>query len=246
MTRAAVVLFVLAGLLTDAAWGQGALRNKSVFEHLQAGDCRRANEKLTIDLKQPSGPVLLLAGWLSQWGRCLERDADKAYIFYERAHQAGEASAALRLSGLAATPEGGSDVVAVLWWARKAGKVEGMDLGDCDPFPGRTEVAEAEFVEALKAWPQPRLIRCRATTGFLSLMRTELFYPVEAQRLAAEGSVQLEYDLQTGRAEVTPLSGRHTETLVRRVEDVVAKAMSAMPRTTVPASGSIEFVFRLE
>jgi hypothetical protein len=246
VARAAVVLFLLAGLLGDAAWGQGVLRTKTVLEHLQDGDCRRANERLTIELQRPSGPMLLLAGWLSQWGRCLERNADKAYIFYERAHQAGEASAALRLSGLAATPEGGSDVVAVLWWARKAGKVEGMDLGDCDPFPGRTDVAEAEFVDALSAWPQPKLMRCRATTGFLSLMRTELFYPQEALRLRVDGSVQLDYDLEAGRVDVTPLSGKSTEALVRRVEALAAEAMSALPRTTVPARGSIEFAFRLE
>jgi hypothetical protein len=246
VSRAALAVWLIAGLMAGAAWGQGALRNKSVAEHLKAGDCRRANEKLAIDLTEPTGPVLLLAGWLSQWGRCLERSADKAWAFYERAYAAGEVSAALRLAGLAATPEGGADVVAVLWWARRDTSKAAIQLGDCDPFPGQTEVADTEFVDALKAWPQPKLIRCRDTMGFLSLLRVETFYPQEANRFDIQGRVQLDFDLQTGKQEVTALSGPGSELLVQRVEAVAKQAMQAIPRSPVPASGSIEFVFKIE
>lgn len=247
MTRRALLpcLVIVWMMVSGAAWGQVGPWHKTVYDHLAAGDCKRAAESLRSELAQPDGPVLLLAGWLSQWGHCIERSADNAWRFYERAHAAGEPSAALWLAGLAATSAGGADVAAVLWWGRKTRGDRWIEIRDCDPAPGQPEVSEAAFVEALTSWPQDKLLRCRNEVGYRALVVAELIYPIQAIRRASQGVVGLTYDLHEATVSVTPISQRVAPELLQHVEVVAKRAMLDMPRSPIPLVGRVELEFQL-
>lgn len=238
----AAILLAISG----ATWGQGGSWYSAAYRHLVAGNCERAVAALQQDLKEPDPPTLLLAGWLSQWGYCLERSGDKAWAFYERAHATGEPGAALRLAGLAATVAGGADVSAVLWWARKAAQGNrSIELADCDPFPGEPDVTDSAFVERLKSWPQEKLFRCRSEIGYLALVRAELLYPVQAVYRGAEGEFRLEYDLHKAEIRIVPTWEPVSAELVQHVESVARRSMQDLPRAPMPLTGTMVLIFTL-
>lgn len=244
MRRAALAGALALTLLAGAAWGQGVLRSQSFADSLAAGECPKDKDALNEALKRPDAELLVLAGWMSQWGVCMAANPDNAWRFYERAHAMGAPSAAARLAGLAATSAGGADVAAVLWWARKTVGEKAVGLGDCDPLPGRKEASDSEFVDALKSWPQERLHRCRSEVGFSAMMVGEVHYPLRALRSDQQGSVSLEYELQTGQVTARSSTDPVDVELVRYIERTATRAIGALPRPPHPTRGSLTFVFR--
>ena len=258
MKRLARCLCLALLVQTGLAQAQGHLasrRDKVPTELallLRQGHCERAVAAMQTPLLLREPDVLVVAGWLSETGRCLERNVDKAWAYYEAAYEAARKagdppSVALRLAGLAARPEGGSDVAAVLWWARRLPASKGgAAAGDCDPFPGQDTVAEAAFLQSLQSWPQARLDACRAKVGFLSRVVSDLYYPAIALERELEGSVTLEFRLKEGEFTVTPTASGADPSFVQHVQDRAREAMTGLTRPTVTVDGRVNLVFRIE
>lgn len=191
--------------------------------------------------------ALVLAGWLSERGVCLERSTDKAWVYYERAVAAGDKKAGLRLAGLAATVEGGQDVAAVLWWGRSLPYDEGGSAGGpCDPLPERPEADETAFVNALKAWSQDKLEYCRAMVGWQGLVHAELRYPMRALYLGLQGSVDVSFRLHDGTFDLVPRDLDADSPLVERLRTSIQEALVRLPRPRVPVSANARYIFRIE
>jgi hypothetical protein len=249
--RLGAPLLVLLAALDAAA--QGALDARAgssmrdIGEALAAGQCSRAAGALERAMLRDDPEALLAAGWLSERGLCLRRDADKAWAYYEKAYAAGARKSALRLAGLAATVEGGQDVAATLWWGRRMPQAEGgSGGGSCDPLPDRAQVTEGEFVDALKAWPQEKLAFCRAWVGFLGLINAELRYPTRASFLDLRGEVLVEYALHEGRIEVRAGPRGADEIFLQLIRQLAGDAMARIPRPTTPVTGKVQYVFTIE
>lgn len=251
MIRFGASLLLLLATLEAAA--QGALGGRAgssmvdIGDALAAGQCSRAAGALERAMLRDDPEALLLAGWLSERGLCLERNADKAWAYFEKAYGAGARKAALRLAGLAATVEGGQDVAATLWWGRRLSRAEGgSGGGQCDPLPDRPRASEAEFIEALKAWPQDKLAFCRAWVGFQGLINSELRYPTRASFFDLQGEVVVDYALHEGRVEVRPGPRGADEIFLQRIRDLASAAMARIPRPSQPVNGRVEYVFKIE
>lgn len=218
-----------------------------IGQALAAGQCSRAAGGLERAMLRDDPEALMLAGWLSERGICLERSADRAWAYYEKAYAAGATKAALRLAGLAATVEGGQDVAATLWWGRRVPYRDGGSGGQsCDPLPEDNRADEAVFLAALKAWPQEKLAQCRAWVGFMGLINSELRYPTRASFLGLRGQVLVDYALHEGRVEVRPGRAGADEVFLQRIRQTVSEAMARIPRPAQPVNGRVEYTFTLE
>lgn len=244
---AAALLAALAAAPATAQVQRAGVSMDDIGQALAAGQCSRAAGGLERAMLRNDPEALMLAGWLSERGICLERNADKAWAYYEKAYAAGAGKAALRLAGLAATVEGGQDVAATLWWGRRVPYRDGGSGGErCDPLPGDAKADEATFLAALKAWPQDQLAMCRAWVGFMGLINSELRYPTRANFLGLRGQVRVEYALHEGRAEVRPGPAGADEVFLQRIRQTISEAMARIPRPTQAITGRVEYTFTLE
>jgi hypothetical protein len=235
--------------LSGPASAQGVLEARhgtmaNVQLALRAGDCKRALPPLQHFAQRGDGSALLTIGWLSQHGRCVEKNPGHAWTYYERAYAAGESEAALHLAGLASTEEGGRDVAAMLWWARRVPSEQRVVEGpNCDPLPGRVDASEAAFIDALRAWDQQRLANCRAAIGFFSLIGAELRYPTGALEMGLQGTVRLDYSLHNGQFTINPSRQDADPRLVARAREIASEAMRRSSRAVTPYEGKLDIVF---
>lgn len=247
----ALALGLAVVLTAGPAWGQGRPNWRTAFDNHQApGGCAEVQELLEFELKAPTSRALLAAGRFSQWGHCLERNPEHAWTYYERAYAAGATVAALHLAGLASTRTGGADVAAVLWWARRIPEKKAAVIRNCDPFPDRDDVTEGEFLEALRSWPQERLLRCRNDVGYRALVVGEMDYPLSSRGLPPTGAVVLRYDLHRATVAVVPAASENesdgrTPELIGYVKGVAQRTIDEMPPSPMPQEGEIAFSFVL-
>jgi hypothetical protein len=235
--------------LSAAAPAQGVLEARrgtmaDVQFALMGGDCKRAITSLQHFAPLGDGQALLILGWLSQHGRCVAKDPTHAWTFYERAYLAGVADAALHLTALASTEDGGRDIAAMLWWNRRAPSQDRASAAlRCDPLPGQPDATEAAFLDALRSWDQQRLADCRAAVGFVSLVASELRYPTKALDSRLEGTVRLEYSLHDGQFTIGPARQDVDPLLVAHAREIVSEAMSRSSRAASPYRGTVDLVF---
>jgi hypothetical protein len=170
--------------LTD---GERAVQ--AVTEAMTKRDCTAAASALNTGLGKSYPEVWLLAGAMFEDGLCLKPSWDRAVDFYQRADNAGQPAAALRLAAGYATPGGGRDLAAALWWAAR-GKT---------PLPAACASATAlanepdRFVAALKAWPAGQLEGCAYAAAVMATLQGEFAGNDLASALGLEGRVRITF-----------------------------------------------------
>jgi hypothetical protein len=220
--RTAMFHALLASLLAFSACAQArsptpAQKSAAAIGRLiEAQDCAGALDKLKDGIRQDYAEVVLLAGSMYDHGVCVQRDWDRAILFYSQAYQAGLKEAAERLAAGFAAPENGADVVGALWWARRGAMVSApgtSPLGPCTVSPEATDDID-RFVAELKTWPQTRLAMCNYVVGVMSTLWSEMKYPGRARAYGVGGDVTLRFlpavpriEMKTARtAEYQPFS----------------------------------------
>lgn len=239
----------LGAAVPAAAQGPGPfipLEVRGMLARTLSENCEGIIKQMTRAAGREDPDAMIVLGWMHERGFCVAADVGKAFDFYEAAYKKGQVKAAERLAGLSASPEGGRDLVATLWWARLSERRTHIlrDALDCDPLPEKEKPTEDEFVDALKAWPQDRRLRCLAEVGFRAMLLADMRYTVEALRAEMEGTVTVTFDLHPGRYAVKASDGAGPE-LKQYVDQVVAHAMARAQRSPVSRDGEIEFVFQM-
>jgi hypothetical protein len=171
---------------------------QAVTAAITRGDCVAAAAALNAGLAKSHPEVWLLAGAMFEDGLCLKANWERALNFYQRADNAGQAGAALRLAAGYAAPVGGRDLAASLWWALRA-KV-------ALPAPCAQAAAQAgepdRFVATLKAWPAGQLDACAYAGAVMAAVQDELAEPDElAAGLGLEGPVRVVFLPADGRVD---------------------------------------------
>jgi hypothetical protein len=181
--------------LPCAAAAPGQISAAAVTSRIEARDCAGAVDELKAGLKQGYAEVSLLAGTMYDHGVCVQRDWDKAVLFYSQAYQAGVKEAADRMAAGFAAPENGADVVAALWWASHGRMVTapgGQVLAPCAASPAAAYDID-RFVAELKTWPQWQLAMCNYVAGVMSTLTAETKYPGRARAYGVGGEVMLRF-----------------------------------------------------
>ncbi len=198
---------------------------QAVTAAITRGDCVAAAAALNAGLAKSHPEVWLLAGAMFEDGLCLKANWERALNLYQRADNAGQPGAALRLASGYAAPSGGRDLAASLWWAVR-GKV-------ALPAPCAQVAAQAgepdRFVAALQAWPAGQLEACAYAGAVMAAVQSELAEPGElAAGLGLEGPVRIAFVPADGRFDVSddlkPLGGVVGDAATR---DTAARTMRA-------------------
>ena len=239
----------LAAASPTVAQGPGAfipLEMRGMLARALSGTCDGIVKQMTQAAGRNDADAMAVLGWMHERGFCVAADVGKAFDFYEAAYRHGQTRVTERLAGLSASPEGGRDLVATLWWARRSERRSTLlqEALACDPVPGKANPTEDEFVDALKDWSQTRRLQCLADVGFRAMLLADMRYTVEALKNDMEGNVTVTFDLHRGASAVKASHGAGPA-LTTYVEQVVAHAMPRAPRSPVARTDKIDFVFRL-
>jgi hypothetical protein len=160
---------------------EGERAVQAVSDALAKRDCTAAAAALNAGLAKQHPEVWLLAGAMFEDGLCLKASWDRAVGFYQRADNAGLPAAPLRLAAGYATPTGGRDFAATLWWAAR-GKTPLPMAGEPD-----------RFVAALKTWPAGQLDACAYAAAVMATMQGEFAGTDLASALGLEGRVRIAF-----------------------------------------------------
>jgi hypothetical protein len=192
--------------LNQWRWAQ-AQRNRTLSEGERAvqavtsaitrGDCVAAAAALNAGLAKQHPEVWLLAGAMFEDGLCLKANWERALNFYQRADNAGQPAAAFRLAGGYATPAGGRDLAASLWWAARAKTALPASCAQVTPLAGDPD----RFIAALKTWPAGQLDACAYAGAVMSAVQGELAAPDLAANLGLEGTIRIVYVPAEARVE---------------------------------------------
>ncbi|WP_230026971.1 hypothetical protein [Massilia sp. Bi118] len=192
---AALGLAALLPLSCCAALTPGQEAAAAVTRRIEARECAGAVDELKSGLKRGFGEVSLLAGTMYEHAVCVQRDWNRAVLFYSQAYVNGVREAADRMAAGYAAPENGADVAAAIWWAGK-GRIKASP-GLQTLAPCAVDAAAADdmdrFVAELQTWPQWRLAMCNYVVGVMSTLSAEIKYPALAQAYGVGGEVTLRF-----------------------------------------------------
>lgn len=190
--RKPLALLLLAAAATTC-WGGET--TQAVSRAIAARDCVGAVRELNQALAGGSAEAMLLGGAMFEQGLCLKPNVDRASRLYVRAADAGALGARSRLAALYASPAGGPDKGAAVWWGLQAGL----------PLPAACTVdaslrGNAErFAQELARWPAGMLDACVYVTGVLAALDAEfILQPVAAN----PSGVTIDFRPVSGRLDV--------------------------------------------
>ncbi len=163
-------------------------------------DCPGAVAALNAGLAKGHGEVMVLAGTMFEEGLCVRQSWDRAVSLYQRALDAGQTTAAARLSAGYAAPVGGSDKAAALWWATKAKIALPPECGTLAAFIDDPD----RFVAGLKAWPAPQIDACVYAAALMSSLHAEADAPGLGAAFGLAGTVRVTLLPEQRRFEITP------------------------------------------
>lgn len=167
--------------------GEKAVR--AVSAAVSRGDCVAAASALNAGLAKSHPEVWLLAGAMFEEGLCLKASWERALNFYQRADGAGQPSAAARLAAGYATPAGGRDLAASLWWAARAKTALPGPCAQAAPLAGDPD----RFIATLKGWPAGQVESCAYAGAVMSAVQGELAAPDLAASLGLEGTIRIAF-----------------------------------------------------
>lgn len=170
---------------------------QAVWAHLERKDCVGAVKRLNEGLAKGLPGVLKLAGAMYEEGLCLSRNWERAAGLFQKAFDAGAVTAGARLAAGHATPAGGPDQAAALWWALRSNVALPAPCDEVRPLVDDTE----RFVAALRAWPAPRLDACVYAAAVLARIVADAHVPELAAQLGLFGTLRLAFVPAHGRAE---------------------------------------------
>jgi hypothetical protein len=171
---------------------------RAVQDAVARGDCAGAVSALNAGLAKAYPQVWMLAGAMYEDGICLKANWDRAVSFYQRADAAGHAGAAQRLAAGYASPVGGRDLAAALWWAARARTALPSPCAQVVPLADDAD----RFIAALKAWPAGQLGACAYAAAVMSSVQGELVAPDLAAAYGLQGTVRLSYVPDQARLDI--------------------------------------------
>jgi hypothetical protein len=190
-------------------WLIQAQRNRTLTEGERAvqavsgaivrGDCAAAASALNAGLAKQHTEVWMLAGAMFEDGLCLKANWERALNFYQRADNAGQPAAAGRLASGYATPAGGRDLAASLWWAVRAKTALPAPCAQAAPLAGDPD----RFIAALNAWPAGQLAACAYAGAVMSTLQSELVAPDLGASLGLEGTIRITFVPAEARIDLT-------------------------------------------
>lgn len=142
---------------------------QAVTDAIGRRDCPGAVSALNGGLAKAYPEVFNLAGVLYEEGICVKQNWERAVTLYQRALGAGHAGAAARLAAGYASPVGGRDKAASLWWALRA-KTALPEA--CKQVAGLVDDPD-RFVAALQAWPAGRMDACAYSGAVMASVQAE-------------------------------------------------------------------------
>jgi hypothetical protein len=197
---------------------------QAVTDAIVKGDCTAAAGALNAGLAKQHPQVWLLAGVMFEEGLCLKANWPRALGFYERADGAGLPGAALRLAAGYATPAGGRDLAASLWWAARAKVALPAPCAQAAPLAGEPD----RFVAALEAWPAGQVEACAYAGAVMSGLMGELVGGDLAGSLGLEGRIRIVFEPAQGRVdlsdELVPAGGVVADAATRDAEARATRA----------------------
>ena len=171
---------------------------QAVIDAVTKRDCAAAVAALNTGLGKQHAEVMMLAATMSEEGICLKPNWDRAVTFYQRALNAGQATAAARLAAGYASPIGGRDKATALWWALRAKTSLPQDCNGVAPL-----VDDADrFVAALNAWPAGRLDACAYAAAVMAMIQGELGSPDVPAAYGVQGKLKLAFVPAEGKVDV--------------------------------------------
>jgi hypothetical protein len=197
---------------------------QAVTDAIVKGDCTAAAAALNAGLAKQHPEIWMLAGVMFEEGLCLKANWPRALGFYERADGAGQPGAAMRLAAGYATPAGGRDLAASLWWAARAKVALPAPCAQATPLAGEPD----RFVAALKAWPAGQIEACAYSGAVMSALMGELVGGDLAAVLGLEGRVRIVFLPAQGQVDLNddlvPAGGLVADAATRDAEARVARA----------------------
>lgn len=185
--------------------------------------------------------ILLYAGDIHEYGNCVDRDWEKATMFYQKAARAGSTIALHRLIALYAVER--HDPAAALWWAAQN---RGMLPKDCLPVADPVKNATG-FLDELRSWPSIKLDACTYHAGVMSRLLVKILeFSIPGQ--ADEIVVEAEINLSTGSIDwflenekkiaISSTAERHTNfDLSGRLEDLTISRLGTDATRTLREFG---------
>lgn len=171
---------------------------QAVLDAVAKRDCAAAVQSLNAGLSKAFPEVATLAGAMYEEGICLKQNWDRAVSLYERAFTAGHVGAAARAAAGYATPVGGRDAAASLWWALRAKTALPAECAKLAPL---AEDAD-RFVAALKAWPADQLQACVYSAAVMATIQGEAESAGLAAAYGLQGKVTLSFAPVRGRIDI--------------------------------------------
>lgn len=170
----------------------------AVLDAVAKRDCAAAVQSLNAGLAKASPEVVTLAGAMYEEGICLKQNWDRAVSLYERAFNAGHVGAGARAAAGYATPVGGRDAAASLWWALRAKTALPAECAKLAPL---TEDAD-RFVAALKGWPAGQLQACVYSAAVMATIQGEAESAGLAAAYGLQGKVTMIFAPVLGRIDI--------------------------------------------
>ncbi len=168
---------------------------REVIKAIEARDCVAAARQLNLALSGGSAEALMLGGAMFEQGLCLKPNIERASRLYVRAADAGASSARSRLAALYASPAGGPDKGAAVWWGLQANLPLPKSCVVDNDLRGNAE----RFAQTLASWPAGVLDACVHVTGVLATLDAE--FVVKAGVETRDG-VAVDFRPADGRLEV--------------------------------------------
>ncbi|MDH4062289.1 MAG: hypothetical protein OEU94_15890 [Aquincola sp.] len=172
---------------------------QAVLEAVTQRDCSAAATRLNAGLAKAYPEVVVLAGAMYEEGICLKPNWQRAASLYERAAAAKHPGAAARLAAGYASPAGGRDLAASLWWALRARTALPSACTQVTPLVDNPD----RFVAALKGWPAGQLGHCVYMGAVMATVQAEIEAPGLAAAYGLEGTVRLSFVPEASRIDIT-------------------------------------------
>jgi hypothetical protein len=188
---------LLAGLIVICPGNSmaGSESTRAVVKAIEARDCVAAVRELNLALAGATPEALLLGGAMFEQGLCLKQNVERASRLYVRAADVGASSARSRLAALYASPSGGPDKGAAIWWGLQAGLPLPSPCVVDNDLRGNAE----RFAQTLGGWPAGMLDACVYVTGVLATLDSEFVLKADAQ---LRGGVTIDFRPAAGRVDV--------------------------------------------
>lgn len=192
-----VLLSWVIGLATIAPFQSLAASEstKAVVKAVEARDCVAAVRELNVALATGSPEALMLGGAMFEQGLCLKQNVQRASRLYVRAVDAGAGAARSLLAALYASPAGGPDKGAAVWWGLQANLPLPKPCVVDNDLRGNAE----RFAQTLNNWPAGVLDACVHVTGVLAALDAEFVVKPKAE---TRDGVLLDFRPANGQLEV--------------------------------------------